>query len=127
MKYLELSEDQLGKGILWGEEHTDFNLLTLLPGGCFFRDGQRGQAPDDGGGLFLRTPPTASNPSGALVRGKAPEGCVVAQVGQQLEVSAEDFFGTERLLDGDALEVAGRTATRRASDGPRRAGAKRRR
>ena len=27
-----LRPEQIDSGILWGEEHTDFNLLTLLPG-----------------------------------------------------------------------------------------------
>jgi len=85
LKYLELAEDQLGTGILWGEEHTDFNLLTLLPGGCFYRHGDRA-ASGDSGGLYLRTRPTAEHPNGQQVKGVPPEGCMVAQVGQQLEV-----------------------------------------
>jgi len=106
LKYLELDADQArlaqgppGERILWGEEHTDFNVLTLLPGGCFYRGGQRGDTPDDGGGLFLRTPPTPEHPAGKLIRGKAPEGCVVAQVGQQLEVlSGGRFLATPHVI-----------------------------
>jgi isopenicillin N synthase-like dioxygenase len=106
LKYLELDAEQAkraqappGQRILWGEEHTDFNVLTLLPGGCFYRDGERGTSPDDGGGLFLRTPPTADNPAGELIRGRAPEGCVVAQVGQQLEVlSGGRFLATPHVI-----------------------------
>ena len=29
LQYLPLKPDQVNTGILWGEEHTDFNLLTL--------------------------------------------------------------------------------------------------
>jgi isopenicillin N synthase-like dioxygenase len=85
LKYLPLREDQVGRGILWGEEHTDLNLLTLLPGGAFYRDGERRPGPG-GSGLKLRTRPTAEHPNGRVVPGRAPEGCLVAQVGQQLEV-----------------------------------------
>ncbi|MEZ4316897.1 MAG: 2-oxoglutarate and iron-dependent oxygenase domain-containing protein [Myxococcota bacterium] len=90
LKYLPLREDQVGTGILWGEEHTDFNLLTLLPGGSFYRHTAEGThmpaTPASRGGLFLRTRPTAEHPRGEQVQGTPPEGCMVAQVGQQLEV-----------------------------------------
>jgi isopenicillin N synthase-like dioxygenase len=97
LKYLPLTAEQASRRprALWGEEHTDFNVLTLLPGGCFYRDGARGDRPRDGGGLFLRTRPTAEHPAGQKVSGRPPEGCVVAQVGQQLEVmSAGRFLAT---------------------------------
>jgi isopenicillin N synthase-like dioxygenase len=81
LRYLPLSEAQLSEDVLWGEEHTDFNLLTLLAGGCFFDpDGGAAPSPDPESGLFLRTR------EGERVRGQAPEGCLVAQVGQQLEI-----------------------------------------
>lgn len=81
LRYLPVTEAQLAQGVVWGEEHTDFNLLTLLPGGRFLDpDGQPGERPDGGSGLYLRTR------SGERVRGVAPEGCIVAQVGQQLEI-----------------------------------------
>lgn len=87
LKYLPLNEEQSKAGILWGEEHTDFNLLTLLPGGWFLDPhGQRCARPDDASGLFLRTRPTQDNPSGQMLPGSAPAGCIVAQVGQQLEI-----------------------------------------
>jgi len=87
LKYLPLSDDQLGTGILWGEEHTDFNLLTLLPGGRFLDpEGKRCARPDEQSGLYLRTRPTPEHPKGQMVQGLAPEGCLVAQVGQQLEI-----------------------------------------
>jgi isopenicillin N synthase-like dioxygenase len=88
LKYLPLSAEQAtaDKRVLWGEEHTDFNVLTLLPGGCFYRDGQRGGRPERSGGLFLRTRPSSEHPTGQLLPGRPPEGCLVAQVGQQLEV-----------------------------------------
>lgn len=81
LRYLPVNEQQLADGVVWGEEHTDFNLLTLLPGGRFFDpDGQACERPDGGSGLYLRTR------GGHKVRGVAPEGCIVAQVGQQLEI-----------------------------------------
>jgi len=85
--YLPLDAAQCEQGIVWGEEHTDFNLLTLLPGGWFL-DQQRNRCerPDDKSGLFLRTRGTEGRPGGELVQGTAPPGCIVAQVGQQLEI-----------------------------------------
>jgi isopenicillin N synthase-like dioxygenase len=87
LRYLPLSAEQVGTGIVWGEEHTDFNLLTLLPGGRFLDpDGRPCERPDDASGLSIRTRPTKEHPQGLKVRGRAPEGCIVAQVGQQLEI-----------------------------------------
>lgn len=87
LRYLPLSREQVGAGILWGEEHTDFNLLTLLPGGRFLDPGGAPcERPDDASGLFLRTRPTKEHPQGRKVEGRAPPGCIVAQVGQQLEI-----------------------------------------
>jgi isopenicillin N synthase-like dioxygenase len=87
LRYLPVSAEQLERGVVWGEEHTDFNLLTLLPGGRFHDpDGQPCGRPDGESGLYLRTRPSAEHPRGRMVRGKAPEGCIVAQVGQQLEI-----------------------------------------
>lgn len=87
LMYLGLRADQVNTGMVWGEEHTDFNLLTLLPGGQFYNpEGGLSARPDDKSGLFLRTRPTEGNPNGTKVRGAAPEGCLVAQVGQQLEI-----------------------------------------
>ena len=86
LKYLPLTAEQTDTGILWGEEHTDMNLLTLLPGGAFFRDGQHAAEGPAGSGLELRTRPTEEHPNGQKVVGRPPPGCMVAQVGQQLEV-----------------------------------------
>ncbi len=87
LRYLPLTPEQVGAGILWGEEHTDFNLLTLLPGGRFLDpEGRPCERPDDASGLFLRTRPTKEHPQGRKVEGRAPAGCIVAQVGQQLEI-----------------------------------------
>lgn len=87
LRYLPLAADQVGTGILWGEEHTDFNLLTLLPGGRFLDpDGKPCPRPDDESGLFLRTRPTPEHPRGQLIEGRPPAGCIVAQVGQELEI-----------------------------------------
>ncbi|MEZ4464950.1 MAG: isopenicillin N synthase family oxygenase [bacterium] len=87
LQYLALSPAQVTAGVLWGEEHTDFNLLTLLPGGRFFDPaGAPCPSPDPGAGLYLRSRPTAENPAGQRVQGVAPPGCMLAQVGQQLEI-----------------------------------------
>ena len=108
LKYLPLDQPAIDKGnfqvggrcsVLWGEEHTDFNVLTLLPGGAFYRDGKGGERPDDAGGLYLRTHATAEHPNGQLLRGTPPKGCVVAQVGQQLEVlSGGRFLATPHVI-----------------------------
>ncbi|MCC6622413.1 MAG: isopenicillin N synthase family oxygenase [Deltaproteobacteria bacterium] len=100
LKYLPLTADQLGTGILWGEEHTDFNLLTLLPGGRFLDPtGQRCPRPDDQSGLYLRTRPTPEHPQGQMVRGLAPDGCLVAQVGQELEIlTGGRFLATPHVI-----------------------------
>jgi isopenicillin N synthase-like dioxygenase len=87
LRYLPLTQEQIDAKILWGEEHTDFNLLTLLPGGRFLDPNDKPCArPDDASGLYLRTRPTKEHPNGVMVRGRPPEGCIVAQVGQQLEI-----------------------------------------
>jgi isopenicillin N synthase-like dioxygenase len=87
LHYLGLLPEQVNTGVVWGEEHTDFNLLTLLPGGRFVDpSGRAAPKPDDKSGLFLRTRGTAQNPAGQMVRGRPPEGCIVAQIGQELEI-----------------------------------------
>lgn len=87
LRYLPLDEELVSKKVLWGEEHTDFNLLTLLPGGRFHDPaGNVGKSPDPNSGLYLRTRPTAEHPEGQMLKGTAPPGCIVAQVGQELEI-----------------------------------------
>ncbi len=100
LRYLPLGPHQVGTGILWGEEHTDFNLLTLLPGGRFFDPtGAACRKPDDESGLYLRTRGTSENPQGRMVPGRAPDGCVVAQVGQQLEIlTGGTFLATPHVI-----------------------------
>ncbi len=100
LRYLPLGDDQVGSGILWGEEHTDFNLLTLLPGGRFLdQSSEFCDRPDDASGLYLRTRATAEHPGGQMVRGKPPEGCIVAQVGQQLEIlTGGEFLATPHVI-----------------------------
>lgn len=100
LRYLPLSEAQTKQKILWGEEHTDFNLLTLLPGGRFLDPaGAPSKPPDEASGLFLRTRPTAEHPEGVRVRGVAPPGCIVAQVGQQLEIlTGGTFLATPHVV-----------------------------
>lgn len=93
LHYLALAPEQVNTGILWGEEHTDFNMLTLLPGGRFFDPaGNVAGKPDDKSGLFLRTRGTPENPAGVQVQGRPPEGCIVAQIGQQLEILTGGAF-----------------------------------
>jgi len=100
LRYLPLTEAQTSQKILWGEEHTDFNLLTLLPGGRFHDpSGKVSKAPDDASGLYLRTRPTHEHPEGQLVRGTAPAGCIVSQVGQQLEIlTGGTFLATPHVI-----------------------------
>lgn len=93
LRYLPLDAAQAREGVLWGEEHTDFNLLTILPGGRFLDpSGKRCPPPDPGSGLYLRTRPTVEEPAGRMVHGRPPEDCVVAQVGQQLEILTGGTF-----------------------------------
>jgi isopenicillin N synthase-like dioxygenase len=93
LHYLPLTPAQVGTGILWGEEHTDFNLLTLLPGGRFYDPAGKSCArPDDKSGLYLRTRSTPEAPNGHMVQGRPPEGCLVAQVGQMLEILTGGVF-----------------------------------
>jgi isopenicillin N synthase-like dioxygenase len=100
LNYLPLSAAQVGTDIVWGEEHTDFNLLTLLPGGVFYDPaGQSAPKPDDKSGLYLRTRENATSPKGTLIRGTAPEGCITVQVGQQLEIlTAGEFLATPHVI-----------------------------
>ena len=100
LRYLPLDAAQAERGILWGEEHTDFNLLTLLPGGRFLDpSGVRCPPPDPGSGLYLRTRGTAEHPEGHMVHGRPPEGCIVAQVGQQLEIlTGGTFLATPHVV-----------------------------
>lgn len=100
LRYLPLDDEQIAAGVLWGEEHTDFNLLTLLPGGRFLDPaGARCPRPDDHSGLHLRTRPTAEHPRGQKVRGVAPPGCIVVQVGQQLEIlTGGTFLATPHVV-----------------------------
>lgn len=100
LRYLPLTAAQTKEKILWGEEHTDFNLLTLLPGGRFCDpSGAFAAAPDEGSGLYLRTRPTKEHPEGQMVRGTAPKGCIVAQVGQMLEIlTGGTFLATPHVI-----------------------------
>jgi isopenicillin N synthase-like dioxygenase len=100
LQYLPLTAAQVNTDIVWGEEHTDFNLLTLLPGGRFLDTrGRPAPKPDDKSGLYLRTRATPSEPKGRLVRGTAPTGCIVAQVGQQLEIlTGGTFLATPHVI-----------------------------
>jgi isopenicillin N synthase-like dioxygenase len=100
LRYVELNEDlakQSKSGeVNWGEEHTDMNMITLLPGGAFYQGPDRqptGTAPPgEASGLYLRARPTKEHPTGQKVKGTPPPGCFIAQVGQQLEVLSGGAF-----------------------------------
>jgi isopenicillin N synthase-like dioxygenase len=100
LRYLPLDAAQADAGILWGEEHTDFNLLTLLPGGRFLdAAGVRCPPPDPGSGLYLRTRSTPDEPGGTMIRGAVPAGCIIAQVGQELEIlTGGAFLATPHVI-----------------------------
>lgn len=104
LRYLPLNQQQIGDGVLWGEEHTDFNLLTLLPGGRFLDQQLKYCAkPDNESGLYLRSRPTAEHPNGQMVPGRPPQGCIVAQVGQQLEIlTGGTFLATPHVIKAPA-------------------------
>lgn len=100
LRYLELN-DELAKRsadgeVNWGEEHTDMNLITLLPGGAFYQGTDRQPSgtspPGAAAGLYLRARPTKEHPTGQKVKGTPPPGCFIAQVGQQLEVLSGGAF-----------------------------------
>lgn len=99
LRYLPITEEQIQSSILWGEEHTDFNLLTLLPGGRFYDENDQAcPAPKDGSGLFLRAH-SSEHPEGVLLSGTAPKGCMVAQIGQQLEIlTGGRFVATPHVI-----------------------------
>ena len=112
LRYLPLNAEQADSDILWGEEHTDFNLLTLLPGGRFFDpDGASCARPDDQCGLYLRARQSAEHPQGRMVQGSTPPGCIVAQVGQQLEIlTGGTFLATPHIVRPPATPGYSRTA-----------------
>jgi isopenicillin N synthase-like dioxygenase len=93
LRYLPTTQEHVDQEILWGEEHTDFNLLTILAGGRFYDPtGAPCPRPDQRGGLYLRTRPSASHPRGHLISGTPPDGQIVSQVGQQLEILTGGLF-----------------------------------
>ncbi len=102
--YLPVTPEQVEAGVLWGEEHTDFNLLTMLAGGRFFDpEGHTTGAPDDRSGLYLRTRPSPEHPRGHMVKGRAPQGHIVSQVGQQLEIlTGGTFLATPHVIKAPA-------------------------
>jgi len=112
LNYLPVTQAQLDANVLWGEEHTDFNLLTLLPGGRFFDpEGAMCGRPDDAAGLYLRTRATEAHPQGQQVQGTPPKGCMVAQVGQQLEiVTGGTFLATPHVIKAPRTPGYSRTS-----------------
>ncbi|HUZ92387.1 MAG TPA: 2OG-Fe(II) oxygenase family protein [Candidatus Paceibacterota bacterium] len=69
--YPRITEDQAGN-VEWGCRHTDINLITLLPPST-----KLSESPE--AGLWVR------RRDGVWIPGKAPEGCLIAQVGDELE------------------------------------------
>ena len=100
LRYLPLTPEQVETGVLWGEEHTDFNLLTMLPGGRFMDPQMKYcERPDEGSGLYLRTRPSEEHPNGQMLQGRPPKGCIVAQVGQELEImTGGKFLATPHVI-----------------------------
>ena len=94
-RHLPIPETPSGEEqAVWCEEHTDYNMLSIIPGARFFQPGEIKEfcpPPLDGGilppaGLYHRGRPSQRHPEGEMLRGKPPEGCISAQVGQSLEV-----------------------------------------
>ncbi|MEE9395343.1 MAG: 2-oxoglutarate and iron-dependent oxygenase domain-containing protein [Planctomycetota bacterium] len=93
LEYQPLDDEAIASEILWGEEHTDFNLITLLPGGRFYNPADElSPRPEDGSGLHLRTRSNEEHPQGRMVPGTPPAGCLVLQVGQELEILTGGLF-----------------------------------
>lgn len=113
LRYIPLTPDQVDTNIVWGEEHTDFNLVTILPGGRFLDpDGNRCDKPDPDAGLYLRTRPTEEYPRGRKIQGQTPAGCIVAQVGQQLEIlTGGEFLATPHVVEAPNKTGYSRVAT----------------
>jgi len=112
LRYLPVEPSAVDAGVLWGEEHTDFNMLTLLAGGRFLSPaGEFSAKPDPEAGLYLRTRQTSENPNGELVPGRAPAGHIVAQVGQQLEIlTGGRFHATPHVIKPPRAEGWYRTS-----------------
>lgn len=73
LHYPPVREDQVGK-IIWGCQHTDINLATVLPAST--REG-----------LWIR------RRDGKWIPGNAPENCVISQVGDMLQyLTAREFI-----------------------------------
>lgn len=98
--YLPLGKQDIADAVLWGEEHTDFNLLTMLACGRFYDpQGEPAARPDDRSGLYLRTRPSDAHPRGRMVLGRPPAGHIVSQVGQQLEIlTGGTFLATPHVV-----------------------------
>jgi isopenicillin N synthase-like dioxygenase len=111
LRYLPMSEEQAAADVPWGEEHTDFNLLTVLGGSRFLDpNGRTGTVPDGRSGLYLRLGSGPGEP-GTLARGVAPQGRVVSQVGQQLEIlSGGRFRATPHVIRAPATPGWSRSA-----------------
>jgi isopenicillin N synthase-like dioxygenase len=110
--YIPVTQDDVETGVLWGEEHTDFNLLTMLAGGRFYDpSGNAAPRPDDRSGLYLRTRPSAEHPRGRMVVGRAPPGHIVSQVGQQLEIlTGGTFLATPHVIKAPGIPGWSRTS-----------------
>lgn len=84
LEYLPVSESPFStEDVLWGEKHTDLNLWTFLPGGRFFDESHSDfftSVDDLDAGLWITVGPDEE------VQGQPPEGAIIAQVGQQLEI-----------------------------------------
>ncbi len=111
LRYLPLNLDQAKARVRWGEEQTDFGLLTVLPCSQYTDPaGRPGPAPDPVCGLFVKTRTTEVRPAGMVVPASAPPGCLVARVGQQLEIlSGGTFLATPHHVRAPKVPAFGRS------------------
>ena len=111
LRYRPLDLAQAKARVRWGEEQTDFGLLTVLPCSQYTdHAGRPGPAPDPVSGLFVKTRTTEARPAGMIVPASAPPGCLVARAGQQLEIlSGGTFLATPHHVRAPKVPGFGRT------------------
>lgn len=90
--YPAVTHDNI-RTLIWGGEHTDLNFITILP-------------PSTASGLMIRTR------SGQWISGRAPERCVIAQVGDELQyMTGERFLSAVHRVDAPQKPSSGRYST----------------
>lgn len=89
LHYPAVTKETAGK-IVWGGEHTDINLITILP-------------PSTAQGLMIR------RRDGEWIAGTAPQNCVLVQVGDQLQyMTGGRFISAKHRVDAPTEESSGR-------------------